>query len=1741
MANVTFGDFAADMRLEDDMYGIPPAIAAGEFLAGFVAREWEVLTDTPTLLRMLARDARGATLVTTIEGSRSQSLLSALTLEMADVVLRYEGDFEIDARDDVTGILRSMAVFLNEDGERRVLVKITGIEMPYESEDPDSEMLSGADLIVSGSGSDYLLGYAGNDSVIAGTGDDTLSGNAGDDTLDGGAGADLAGYQDAPAGVTVDLALSTVQQTGGAGQDRLTGIEHALGSAFADVLWGSGDANRIGGDGGNDALGGRSGDDTLHGDDGDDTLAGGLGNDLLLGGGGHDSAVFAGKAASFALGSTGSHHWLVDRTAADGDLGTDHIADIEVLRFADRDLTLSLTGPAVLAEAALHSAIAALPGGGYAFAWTAYDSAHRLQLFIRTSTSEDQPQGAATLVNTPSTRPWSVAPAIAALDDGSVVVAWGTGASDDANSLLRVQRFDSSGRALGEQLRIDDSRGYAETPALAALADGGFVLGWRAPESVGGTKLYARQFDSAGTAGPLLQVAAAGGEANHMGALTLAGLDSGGFVATWYYGYQIDKPISVRARIYGEDGTAGPQFFVTPEGVSAARHVVDVAVLSGGGFVVAWESGSLYPYAHGIDFQVFADDGTPRSPRIAVSDEYVDPYFDPTLTALDDGGFVLAWFTDSAATITAMQAFDAAGSAVGQRAVFEAAARDRNDFYRPTPHVVATSDGGWLLEVPQFAGKVAQRFDRAGNALRDPILTGTGEDDVLRGADGTQILDGAGGADTLEGGVGDDVYVIDQAGDRVMENADGGNDTVRSPFTLSLLELPHIEHLQLLGTDPADAIGNDDANRLEGNAAANLLDGRGGADTMLGGAGDDTYVLAQAGDLVIENAGGGNDTVRSPRTTVLASHAHVENLHLTGSDPVDGFGDDAANRLGGNAAANLLDGRAGADTMDGGAGDDTYIVDDGADLIVETADAGHDTVQSRVGRTLEEHIEDLALLPVAGDARATGNALPNLLVGNAGNNTLDGAGGADTLSGGKGDDTYLTDILGDVVIEGADGGIDTVASLTTRTLGEDQENLLLAGERHSIGTGNALANRMTGSAANNALRGLEGHDTLIGGDGNDTLAGGSGADALAGGAGDDVYAIDSAADTVSEALVRDNRIASEKADGTRITTRGSGGSIAADGQYVAFHADHAYTSHVFVKDMETGAVVHASVTAAGIPASSSSYGKTAISASGRFVAFTSDAANLSANDRNDADDVFLKDIDTGAITRVSSDASGNAGNSSSSLQGMSADGRYVVFTSNAWNLVAGDTNHALDVFVKDVQTGSVTRVGSSGTGAQPNAHSNTAAISADGRFVAFSSLASNLAGTDNNGVADIFLHDLVSGSVQRVSSSVFSARLDGASMDPSISADGRYVAFASHATNLVAGDRNGRIDIFVRDMQTGTLVRVSVAQDGAEANGSSSSPSLSADGRYLGFVSNASNLVGGDTNGVRDVFVKDLLTGEIARVSAEPDGTGGRSTGTTTMIAGNGEHLLLFGPYTLLGSENDGNFSGVVVAANPLADAGGSDRVKSSVSHVLGARLEHLTLTGATAIDGTGNAADNRLTGNEAANVLSGLEGADTLNGAAGADSLYGATGADVLRGGRGTDQLFGGFGDDTLAGGAGSDTLTGGPGSDRFLFDAPLSATGNVDRVGDFTSGTDLIALDDGVFAAFDAAASALLGAAQFTSGAGLSAAQEAGQRIVCDTSTGTLYYDPDGPGGRAAIPFAMLDTAVAATLAAGDFLIVD
>ncbi|MGC9318337.1 MAG: FlgD immunoglobulin-like domain containing protein [Armatimonadota bacterium] len=304
----------------------------------------------------------------------------------------------------------------------------------------------------------------------------------------------------------------------------------------------------------------------------------------------------------------------------------------------------------------------------------------------------------------------------------------------------------------------------------------------------------------------------------------------------------------------------------------------------------------------------------------------------------------------------------------------------------------------------------------------------------------------------------------------------------------------------------------------------------------------------------------------------------------------------------------------------------------------------------------------------------------------------------------------------------------------------------------------------------------------------------------------------------------------------------------------------------FVHDRVTEQTVRVSVSSSGQESHKRSiYPK--LSGNGRYVTFQSDSSVHDPPDENNAVDVFIHDLETHETTLVSRNSDGVQGNGHSTGGTLSYDGHYLAFQSGATNLVPNDTNNRDDCFVRDLVTGETTCVSVSSSGIQGNAGSVRPWISGDGRHVLFSSNASNLVPGDTNGATDIFLHDRETGATVRVSVSSAGVQANDDSSEPCLSSNGEIAVFCSEASNLVPGDTNGVGDVFAHDLTTGTLTRVSVATGGGQVADGSLHPCVSGNGRFVGFQSGSPDLDPPDTNGEHDVFVHDRQTGETWRIS----------------------------------------------------------------------------------------------------------------------------------------------------------------------------------------------------------------------------------------------------------------------------------
>lgn len=960
--------------------------------------------------------------------------------------------------------------------------------------------------------------------------------------------------------------------------------------------------------------------------------------------------------------------------------------------------------------------------------------------------------------------------------------------------------------------------------------------------------------------------------------------------------------------------------------------------------------------------------------------------------------------------------------------------------------------------------------DNAGNILNatndNDLIVGLGGDDLISALAGDDTLDGGPGDDTMMGGLGKDSYKVDFAGDVIMEGADPGIDTVVS--TISYMLGSNLENLTLsalaLGISGTGntlnnlLTGNDWNNLLAGlagndtivaGAGADTVDGGIGADSMAGGQDNDAYVVDDVKDVVVENMDEGIDIVRSSVSFTLG--ANVEDLILTGMAAVNGTGNADGNAITGNGGANSLAGLAGNDTlaglagndtvdgglgmdsMAGGAGNDSYVVDDSGDMVVENLGEGTDTVISSIGYTLGDNLENLTLTGMA-VIDGTGNALANLITGNdadnvldgdagndslsggGGNDMIDGGTGADKMSGGSNDDTYVVDVAGDMVLEAAGGGFDTVVSQITYTLGANLENLILDGTANLTGTGNTLDNAIVGNGGNNRLSGLAGKDALADDAGMDTLDGGTGADSMSGGADDDTYIVDNVLDSVTETMDEG------------VDTVLSSVTFALDANLENLVLTGAAAINGIGNDlanMITGNGGANSLTGMG-GADTLNGGAGADTMSGG----TGGDSYVVDNLKDVVTEAAMEGIDT-----VSSSVSFKLGDNLENLvlTGMMAingtgNGLDNLITGNAAantldggmgrdKLSGGKGN---DVYLVDDTQDIVNE--SLGEGID-TVRSSAVNYNLLANLENLTLIGTAIAGSGNE------LDNVITGNAQGNSFQGFDGN------DTILGADGDDSIFAGTGTDSLDG---GTGNDFL--------------------NGETGADKMSGGmGNDTYVVDNVSDLVVEGGNGGTDEvisLISHTLAANVETLTLVGSGLTGTGNAMANTITSNGENVLqgLAGNDTLMGSGGKDTLDGGTgidslvggsdddsyivdntkdVIAENMGE--GTDTVRSfATTYTLADNVENLTLAGTANNNGSGNALDNLIVGNIGNNVVSGMGGNDTLLGGAGKDAVSGGTGMDLI------------------VGGQGADTLTGGADSDRFAF---ITLDGSVDVITDFSN----------------------------------------------------------------------------------------
>jgi len=1455
--------------------------------------------------------------------------------------------------------------------------------------------------------------------------DNHLVGNSANNVLDGGAGADTMHGMAGDDTYVVDDAGDRVFEGVDAGADQVHSSVSFTLSDHVETLVLTGTA-AIDGSGSamGNALFGNAMSNVLHGGEGDDTLDGGGGSDTLDGGVGSDTYVLRRGGGNDAILCT--------------DFADAHVDTVRLEGLNPADVRLTEAGNDLLVTIIDTNETLTIKG----FVASTYGNIDRLLFADGTMWNQTAMQGNVTVIGTEgddylSTRPFSGGKAYGLGGNDTLVGHWG-------GHLLSGGAGNDSLTAGGGSNVLDGGTGND----TLSSADGSDVLDGGA----GDDYLYS------GSGNDLLN---GGSDAD-----TLIGsdgddtLDGGDGNDTLYGGWYVDSP-SAASNDDSLFGGGGEDYLYGGIGNDAVAGGAgnDALVGSDGDDTLVGGVGDDSIYGDsGNDTYVFGrGDGNDSihnvDPALGRTDRLKLEGINPGDIRVErvNGNDLIVVITDSGESIRVRNYFVDDASKID---LIEFAGGVTWNRATMTSNLAVTGTAGDdILIAPDNSD--SRLYGLAGN----DTLTGNGGNDLLDGGEGSDSLDGGTGNDTMLGGAGNDTYVIDSSGDVIVENADEGTDLVQSSLSHALAT--DLENLALIGADAINGTGNSRDNSLTGNSADNVLDGGSGVDTFAGGAGNDTYIVDDAGEVVWENPGEGTDLVRSSATHTLADD--VENLILTGASAINGTGNALNNTLTGNGGNNILNGSTGNDTMAGGTGDDTYVVDSAGDVVIEAASGGSDLVQSRVTWTLASEIENLTLTGTSA-INGTGNTLDNVLTGNSANNTLSGGAGADSLIGGAGNDTYVVDNVGDVVTENAGAGTDTVQSSLNHGLGANVENLTLTGTSAINGSGNALNNTLTGNGGNNILDGGAGNDTLIGG------------------AGDDIYLVDSASDVVTEAasagidLVQSGVTLTLASNVENLTLTGSA-AINGTGNTLANVLTGNSASNTLSGGTGNDTMVGGGgndtyvVDAAGdVVVENVGEGTDLVQSS---VTYT-----LAANIEN------LTLTGTSAINGTGNDLAnlltGNSGNNTlnggagaDTLVGGAGNDTYVV--DDAGDVITEGSNAGTDLVQSSVTYSLATNV-------ENLTLTGTANINGTGN-----TLANTLTGNSGNNVLD-----------------------GGTGADTLIGGAGNDTYIVDNTADVVTEGSGAGSDL-VQSSVTCTLAAnvENLTLTGTSAiNGTGNSLANTLTGNsgnnVLDGGTGADTLIGGAGN---DTYVVDN-TGDVVTENAA-EGTDLVQSSVTYTLAANLENLSLTGTANINGTGNDlanvltgntganrltggaGNDTYVVDNAGDVVIevAGeGTDLVQSSITHTLAANVENVTLTGTSAIDGTGNDLANTLTGNSADNILNGGAGADTLVGGAGNDTYYVSTGDTVTEGsGAGTDTvitdvtwtlgsnlenltlagaaaingtgntlanlIIGNGANNTLSGGSGADTMQGGAGDDTYVVDDAADAVSET-----AAAGTDLV-----------------------------------------------------------------------------------
>ncbi|HEX6741123.1 MAG TPA: calcium-binding protein, partial [Sphingomicrobium sp.] len=948
-----------------------------------------------------------------------------------------------------------------------------------------------------------LFGANGNDILSGMGGNDFLSGGAGDDTLDGGSGVDRVSYTSSSVGVTVSLAVAGPQNTG-QGMDTLIGIENITGSLFNDVLTGNASNNSFTGSTGADVMTGGAGNDTYNVDSSDTVVENANeGIDTVISG---QSFTLGANVENLILGVTfgpGGPE-IITRTGTGNDLdneisGTDQ-GDI-LIGMGGNDTLMGNGGPDYLDGGAgadtmtggfapdtyviddvgdvIQGEITGIDfAGDTVISSISYQLNNVIENLTLTGTADIDAIGNFThnrIIGNDGNN-------ILTGGGGNDVLTGGGGVDTFRDFAFALDGNTITDLAIGEKIVITD----------ATLAGFSFSLS-------GDTLTY--------TGGSLtLQQSAPG-------MLVASAAEGGGVALTLVAASEGDDTIN---------GTAQDDVIVGLGGNDALHGLGGNDSLEGGAGNDTLDGGN------GFDTASYAGAASAVTVNLALFGGQ-DTVGAGTDTFIDIENVAGSGFND---TLTGNAANNVIEGRAGDDVIDGAAGTDTASYASAGSAVVVNLDNGGAHNTGGAGIDTLISIENVTGSAFGDTLTGDAGANLLSGLAGNDVLNGGAGADALIGGTGNDQFYIDNYGDSIVEAAGEGDDVAFVLGTYTLAQGVSVETLVALNqssTDPLVLTGNEFGQSLYGNLGDNYLNGGQGADYLVGlagndnllggtgadhmqgGIGDDVYYVDEAGDLITELAGEGNDILVATASYTLAAGASIETMSAEQTNAnINLTGNELAQSLYGNGGNNILTGGGGADYMVGGAGNDVYYVDT-SDFIGENIGGGDDTIVVATSYTLREgnEIETLVALnqdsvsPVdltgnefgqslygsQGVNNLNGGAGNDYLVGLGGNDFLIGGAGNDNLQGGTGNDLYYVD-GGDQIFETAGEGDDLAVAFASFALGAGQsvETLTAAEGNAAINlTGNALAQSIYGNAGANILTTGGGADYMVGGAGNDVF------------------------------------------------------------------------------------------------------------------------------------------------------------------------------------------------------------------------------------------------------------------------------------------------------------------------------------------------------------------------------------------------------------------------------------------------------------------------------------------------------------------------------------------------------------------------------------------------------------------------------------------------------------------------------